>query len=306
MDKIFDVIVIGGGPAGYSAALYATRAGYSTLVIEKLSPGGQMALTGNIENYPGFVENVDGFELGMRMMQQAESFGAKTEYAEVVSVSLNDNPKTITTTSGDYLAKSVVIATGATAKLLGIPNEKEYVGKGIHYCAHCDGYFYKDKEVVVVGGGNSAITDAIYLSKIAKKVTIVHRRDEFRATRVYQEALLKCENIDIMFDSIATEILSESRADTLKLKNVKTDEEQIIHCDGIFVSIGRKPVSEFLIGQIELDELGYIIADESTKTNISGVFAVGDVRKKALRQIVTAVADGAVAVHYIEEYMVEN
>lgn len=303
MEKIYDIIIIGGGPAGYTSALYASRAGFDTLVIERLSVGGQMALTDIIDNYPGFEEGVDGFTLGMKMQQGAERFGAATEYADVNSIDVSDKIKKVETSNGVFLAKVIIIATGANPRELGLENEKSLVGRGVHYCAHCDGRFYKDKTVVVVGGGNSAASDALYLSNIAKKVYLVHRRNTLRATKIYHEPLMKCENIEFLWDSAIASIIAENRVSGVEIKNLKTQKTENIDCDGLFVSIGRQPATEFLKGVIDLDEYGYIVADESTKTNISGVFAVGDVRQKALRQVVTAVSDGAVAVHFAEEYL---
>ncbi|MBP3330093.1 MAG: thioredoxin-disulfide reductase [Clostridia bacterium] len=302
MQHIFDMIIIGGGPAGYSAALYASRAGMDCVVLEKMSPGGQMALTDVIDNYPGFEAGVDGFDLGMKMQTQAERFGAKTEYAEVTDVDFTEKIKKVRTTAGEYLSKTVVIATGANARELGLENEKEFVGRGVHYCAHCDGRFYKDKIVAVVGGGNSAVQDALYLSRLAKKVYLIHRRDTFRATKIYLSQLEKTKNVEILFNSTVAEILTDERVSGVKIKDVNTEKTENIVCDGVFVSIGRKPVTEFLKGSVKLDNGGYVLADETTKTDVAGVFAAGDVRTKALRQVVTAVADGATAVHFAEEF----
>lgn len=303
MEHIYDIIIIGGGPAGYTAALYAARAGLDTLVVEKFSVGGQMTLTDVIDNYPGFEEGIDGISLGLKMQRSAERFGAKTEYDEVVEADLKGEIKTVYGTADKYQSKAVIIATGANPRELGLENEQQYVGKGIHYCAHCDGRFYKDKVVAVVGGGNSAAEDAIYLSRLAKKVYLIHRRDELRATKVYHKPLSDAENIEFIWNSEVKEISAEKRVSGIKVKNNKTSEIMDLACDGVFVSIGRKPVSDIFKGQIELDENGYIIADESTKTNIDGVYAVGDVRTKALRQVVTAVSDGATAVHFSEKYI---
>lgn len=303
--SLYDIIIIGGGPAGYTAALYATRAGLNTLVIERLSAGGQLALTGEVDNYPGFEEGIDGFTLGMKMQASAERFGAVTEYTEVLSLDLKDKIKKIITDSGEFEAETVIIATGANPRELGLPREAELLGKGIHYCAHCDGRFYKDKTVAVVGGGNSAAADTLYLSRLAKKVYLIHRRDTLKATKIYHEPLKSAQNIEFIWDSGITEFLGDSRVEGAKIKNLKTGEITNLSCDGIFVSIGRKPATNFIKDIISLDENGYIIADETTKTNIEGVFAAGDVRTKALRQIVTAVSDGAVAVHFAEEYLNE-
>ena len=306
MEHIFDMLIIGGGPAGYTAALYAARAGFDTVVLERMSVGGQMSLTGDIDNYPGFDEGIDGITLGMKMQQGAERFGAKTEYAEVTKVELSGKVKRITTTNGEYFAKTVVISSGANPRELGLDKEAELLGRGIHYCAHCDGRFYKDKTVIVVGGGNSAAADALYLSRLAKKVYLVHRRDTLRATKIYHEPLMQTENVEFLWNSEIAELISDKRVCGAKLKNKASGEITHIDCDGIFVSIGRKPATEFLAGVLELDSNGYIIADESTKTSLDGVYAVGDVRTKELRQIVTAVADGAVAVHHAEQYLSEK
>lgn len=303
MKEIYDMIIIGGGPSGYTAALYASRAGLSTVVIEKMSAGGQMALTDIIDNYPGFEDGVDGFTLGMKMQQGAERFGAVTEYAEVTAVDFSNDIKTIETTNGIFEAKTVVISTGANPRELGVKGEQDLVGRGIHYCAHCDGRFYKDKTVIVVGGGNTAAADALYLSRIAKKVILVHRRDTLRATKIYHEPLFKAENVEFKWNTTVSEFMVDSRISGLRLRNVISGAEEEVLCDGIFISIGRKPCTEFLRDKIILDNRGYIIADETTRTNIPGVYAVGDVRTKPLRQIVTAVSDGATAVHYAEEYL---
>lgn len=240
------------------------------------------------------------------MQQGAERFGAKTEYAEVSSVDLCKRIKRIDTTSGTFFGKTVVIATGANPKELALQDETELVGHGVHYCAHCDGRFYKDKTVIVVGGGNSAAADALYLSRIAEKVYVVHRRDTLRATKIYHEPLLKAPNVNFLWNSTVSEFIVDSKVVGVKIKDVYTDNITDIECDGIFISIGRKPATEFLNNTVELDQNGYIIADESTKTNIPGVYAVGDVRTKILRQVVTAVSDGATSVHFAEEYLAEN
>ena len=305
MKRVYDMIVIGGGPAGYTAALYAARAGLDTVVLEKLSAGGQMALTSQIDNYPGFDEGIDGFELGEKMQAGAERFGVETELAEVLSFELDGEVKKLVTDSGDFYGKTVVISTGANPRELGVDKEQQLVGRGVNYCAACDGMFYKGKVVAVVGGGNSAVADAMILSRIAEKVIIVHRRDTLRATKVYHDALEKAGNVEFAWDSVVTELLHEEKLTGLRIKNVKTEEESVLECDGVFVSVGRAPVTELFKDILELDKAGYIVADESTKTNIPGVFAAGDVRTKALRQVVTAVADGAMAAHYAEEYIAE-
>lgn len=303
MEKVYDVIVIGGGPAGYTSAIYASRSGFDTLVIEKFSAGGQMTQTTQIDNYPGFPESVDGFELGTKMREGAERFGAKTVQAEVIEVNLKEKTKTIKTSDGVFLARSVIIATGAVHKHLGLENEEKLIGKGVGYCAACDGMFYKGKTTTVIGGGNSAAADALLLSKICKKVIVVHRRDTLRAEKVYHEPLLKAPNVEFEWNSTVCEILAENKVTGVKIKNTIDGTEKEIHTDGVFISIGRVTQTELFRGQLDIDKNGYIIADETTKTSISGVFAVGDVRTKPVRQIVTATADGATASHFAEEYL---
>ena len=300
---VYDMIVVGGGPAGYTAALYAARAGLTTLVLEKLSAGGQMALTEQIDNYPGFEEGIDGFTLAEQMQRQAEAFGARTEYAEVTKLDLNASPKLLDTSEGTFLAKTVDLATGANPRELGIQEEAALVGRGVAYCAACDGMRYKDKTVVVVGGGNSAAADALILSRIARRVILVHRRDTLRATKVYHEPLMKTQNLEFRWNSTVSALLHGEELTGVRLKDTVTGAETEVPCDAVFVSIGRKPATELVEGQLELDRSGYIVADETTRTNIPGVFAVGDVRTKPMRQVVTAVADGAVAVHMAEEYL---
>lgn len=300
---IYDMVIIGGGPAGYTAALYAARAGLDVILLERLSAGGQMALTGEIDNYPGFEDGIDGFTLGMKMQKGAERFGAKTEYDEVLSVDFSESIKRVKTANGVFCGKTVVISSGANPRELGINNEREMIGKGIHYCAHCDGRFFKDKTVVVVGGGNSAAADALYLSRLAKKVYVVHRRNTLRATKIYHEPLLKAENVEFIWNSTVEELISDNKVNGVKVKNVMDKSVNELVCDGVFISIGRKPATEFLKDAVMLDKNGYVVADESTRTNVDGVYAVGDVRAKVLRQVVTAVSDGAVAVHYAEEYL---
>lgn len=305
MAHVYDMVIVGGGPGGYTAAMYAARAGLDAVVLEKLSAGGQMALTHQIDNYPGFPEGIDGFTLGEQMQSGAERFGAKTELVEVLSLDLNAQPKVVQTSEGTFYGKTVLLATGASPRTLGVPGERELMGRGVNYCAACDGMFYRGKTVVIVGGGNTAAAEAMVLSRIAKKVILVHRRDTLRATKIYHEPLMKAENLEFRWNSVVTELLSDGKVTGVKLKNVQTGQETEVACDGVFVSVGRKPATELVQGQLNLDDSGYVVADESTRTSIPGVFAVGDVRTKALRQVVTAVADGAVAVHYAEEYLTE-
>lgn len=301
--RIYDMVIIGGGPGGYTAALYAARAGLNVVVLEKLSPGGQMALTTQVDNFPGVDAGIDGYTLGETMQRNAESFGAVTELAEVQSVNLSSDPKKIETNEGTFYGKTVVYAAGAGPRELGLPNEKALTGRGVNYCASCDGMFYKGKTVVVVGGGNSAVEDALLLSRVAKKVIVVHRRDTLRATKIYHKPLMEAENVEFSWNSAVTQLLENGKLNGIVVQNLLTGEETTVDCDGVFISIGRKPATALVDGQLELDKSGYILADETTRTSRPGVFAVGDVRTKAVRQIVTAAADGAVAVHFAEEYL---
>ena len=284
---IFDMIVVGGGPGGYTAALYAARAGLDTLVLEKLSAGGQMALTEAVDNYPGFEDGIAGFTLGEKMQRQAERFGAQTEYAQVEHMDLAPSPKVLETSEGTFFAKTVVLATGATPRELGLPDEAALTGRGVAYCAACDGMRYRNKTVAVIGGGNSAVTDALLLSRIAKQVFLVHRRNALRADKIYHQALMQTANVTFCWDSVVTELL----------------HDKVLTCDGIFISVGRKPATDLVQGQLELDSNGYVTADETTRTSLPGVYAVGDIRTKPLRQVITAAADGATAVHMAEEYL---
>lgn len=306
MNRIYDMLIIGGGPGGYTAALYAARAGMSVLLLERLCAGGQMALTHQIDNYPGFPEGIDGFTLAEKMKAQAERFGAETKYAEVTVLRLQSPIKEAKTADGIFYSRSVVLATGANPRPLGLPGEEQLTGNGVHYCAACDGMFYRGKTVVIVGGGNAAAADAMLLSRVAKKVILVHRRDALRATKVYHEPLQQAENVDFFWNSAVTALLQSGRLTGVRVQNLQTGTETEIPCDGVFVSIGRQPATGLVAGQLELDKGGYIVAGESTATSIPGVFAVGDVRTKELRQVVTAVADGAMAVAQAEEYLAEK
>ena len=306
MEKIYDIVTIGGGPAGYTAALYGARAGHSILLIVKMTVGGQMTETGDIDNYPGFQNGIDGITLGMNMQAGAERFGAETVYDEVTSVALADDVKRITTAySGEILACSVIIATGAGPRRLGLDGEENFVGQGIHYCAHCDGRFYKGKTVIVIGGGNTAVGDALYLANLCEKVYLVHRRDSFRASKVLSDSLSKAENIKILYSTRADRLITDGGLRGAVIENLKSGEREELFADAIFVSIGRVPATSIFEGQLELDG-GYIKAGEDTKTSLSGVFAAGDVRTKELRQVITAAADGAVSAHFAGEYLADR
>lgn len=303
--KTYDVLVVGGGPGGYTAALYAARSGLSVAVLEKLSAGGQMATTSMIDNYPGFPDGVDGFDLGQQMEQQAQKYGAETIYGEVTEVDLHAEPKIVRSSEGDFSGRTVILATGAYPRELGLPEEQELRGRGVAYCATCDGMMFRGKTVVVNGGGNTAVEDALYLSKLCAKVYLVHRRDQLRASAVYRKALDE-QGVEILWNSRVTELRKEKYLTGVELEDVKTGERRELACDGIFVAIGRVPDTALFAGQVELDPTGYIVADETCRTNVSGVFAVGDVRTKAVRQVVTAAADGANAAHFAEEYLMEQ
>ncbi len=307
MKKIYDMVILGGGPGGYTAALYAARAGLRTAVVERLSPGGQMTLTGTVDNYPGFPEGVEGFELGLRMQQQAERFGAETVYAEITGLQLRAEPKIIETAEGALLARTVAVALGAGPRKLGLPGEERLTGRGVHYCGHCDGVFYRDKVVAVVGGGNSAVAEALFLSRLAKKVILIHRRDSLRATQLYHSQLAQLPNLELRLSSAVTELLGDGRLSGIRVRELSSGAEEALSVDALFVSIGRQPTTALVADQLELEN-GYIPADESTKTAIAGVYAVGDIRTKSLRQILTAAADGANAAHAAEQYLgeVEN
>ena len=302
MARIYDMVIVGGGPGGYTAALYAARAGLDAVVLEKLSAGGQMALSHKIDNYPGFL-GIDGFSLAEKMQQGAEEFGARTEYAEVLRLHLEENPKRIETSEGEFLARTVVYAAGAGPKNLGIAAEQELVGRGVAYCASCDGMFYRNKVVSVVGGGNSAVAEALMLSRIAKKVILIHRRDSLRADKIYHDQLRSAENVEFRWNSAVEELVYDRKLTGVKLRDLNSGDLSHLELDGLFVSVGRKAATDLVKDQLTLDQSGYIVADESTRTNIPGVYAVGDVRTKELRQIVTAVADGAVAVHQAQHFL---
>ena len=303
--KKVDVAVLGGGPGGYTAALYCARAGFSVVVIEKMAPGGQMATTGQVDNYPGFDEGIDGFELGERMQRGAERFGAETLFADVTAVELAGDIKRIVTTDGEIEARAVVLSPGASPRELGLPEERELRGRGVAYCATCDGMLYKGKTVVVAGGGNSAAADALHLAKLCKKVILVHRRDALRASQVYLTPL-KESGVEFLWNSRITGILHGGQVTGVRVADVKTGAEREVPCDGLFVAVGRVPDTALFAGQVRLEEHGYVDADETTRTNLPGVFAVGDLRSKPLRQIVTAASDGAVASHFIEEYLMQQ
>lgn len=303
---IYDVVIIGGGPGGYTCALYCARAGLDTLVLEMLSPGGQMTLTEVIDNYPGLPDGVDGFTLGDAMQRQAEKFGAKSEMTEVLGITDAGAYKTVHTSDmGDLQARTVVVATGANARKLGLPNEDELADRGIHYCAACDGMRFKGRTVALVGGGNTALEDALLLARVCQTVYLVHRRDAYRADKIYADAVAQAANIVPVLNCVPEKADCTDRFEGLHVRNVLTGEQRFLPCDGLFVSVGRVPNTAFLGTLAEKDPSGYLIADETTRTSVPGLFAVGDVRTKPMRQVVTAAADGAVASVYIQQYIAQ-
>lgn len=310
MSKIYDVVIIGAGPAGLSAGLYAGRARLSTLIIEKEKDGGQIALTSEVENYPGCLEGESGPTLIDRMAEQAKHFGVDKVYDEVVEVKLEGSEKVIKCKKEEYVAKTVIIATGAASRPIGCPGEKTFTGKGVSYCATCDGNFFEDLEVFVVGGGDTAVEEALYLTKFARKVSVIHRRSELRAAKSIQEKAFANPKMNFIWDSAVKEIKGDGLVNSMVLENLKTGEITEVVADeddgifGIFVFIGYLPKTQLFEGIIQLEN-GYIVTDEDMKTNIEGVYAAGDVRVKSLRQVVTAAADGAIAAVQAEKYINE-
>jgi thioredoxin reductase (NADPH) len=307
MSETIDLAIIGGGPGGLTAGIYGARAGLRTLILEKLNPGGQVITTDILENYPGFTEPISGIELIDKMVEQATKFGVEIQNAEVTGIELSaDNIKIIHTTSGDISAIGVIIATGAYHKHLGVPGEDRFWGSGVSCCATCDGMFYRGKKVVVVGGGDTAIKEALFLTKFASEITIIHRRDRLRATKVLQDRILNMpDKVNFEWKSFVKEILGENKVTAVKLGSVDSDEEKILKCDGVFIFVGFSPTTDFVRGFVEMDERGYIITDDNMKTSVPGVFACGDARKKLLRQIITACGEGATAAFSAEQY-IEN
>ena len=300
--NMYDLIIIGGGPAGLTAGIYAMRSQLKTLLLEKMIPGGQVLTTYEVENYPGFAEKILGQTLMDNMEKQARNLGLEIKLEDVTDVELEPSEKIITTSEATYKAKSVIIATGASPRSLQINGEKEFTGRGVSYCATCDGFFFKNKEIAIVGGGNTALEEALYLSNIVSKVTLIHRRDEFRAVKILQERVFNNKKIDILFNSIVVEITGDKKANTLKIKNVKTEKIKDFIVDGLFISIGLLPNTSLFENKL-LFEDGFIKSDEEMRTSIAGVFAAGDVRSKSVRQIVTAAADGAIAALTAEKYL---
>ncbi len=304
--RTYEVIIIGGGPAGLTAGLYTSRARLHTLLIENALFGGQMTTTELIENYPGFPEGVSGEELSRLMEEQAKRFGMETLNDEVVEIGLEEGLKKVKTYGGDYFCRALIICTGTEYRKLGVPGEERFKGRGVSYCATCDGAFFKDSRIVVVGGGDSALTEALFLTKFAGEVTIIHRRDALRATRIYQERALSNPKIKFLWNSVIEEIKGDQVVRSVVVRNVKTGEVKEVETDGAFLFVGLAPRTQFLRGLIEIDESGYILTDENCQTSVRGIFAAGDCRRKLLRQISTSVGDGATAAFAAEKYLEEG
>lgn len=303
---MYDVIIIGGGPAGYAAAVYSSRAKLDTLVIEKMFSGGQMATTDVMENYPGFEEPIGGSDLALRMEKQARKFGTIVINDEVIEINIDSKIKVVKTKKNTYECKTIILCMGAYPKALGIPKEDEFRGSGVSYCAVCDGAFYKGMTVAVVGGGDTAAEDALYLARFCSKVYIIHRKDTMRATRILQDELCCNKKIEIIWDSVVESIIGKFGVEGINIRNIKNNESNTLQLDGLFIAIGATPNTSLVNGKISTSENGYIITDEKMNTNVKGVYAAGDIREKYLRQVITAAADGAVAAHSAEQYIIEN
>ncbi len=298
-----ELIIIGAGPAGLTAGLYAARARLKTVLLERLAPGGQVMTTDRVENYPGFPEGISGFELIDRMKKQAESFDLKIELTEVSSLELTPEKKVVVTDKGRYESKALILTTGATPMKIGIEGETLLTGKGVSYCATCDGPFYRDQEVAVIGGGDTAIEEALFLTRFVSNVHVIHRRDELRATKLLQERAMADEKIHFIWDTIPTRILGVNGVEGIELKNVKTEGISQLPVEGVFVFVGYSPGNDLIKGKLDLDPYGYVITDNDMETSVPGVFAAGDIRSKLLRQIVTAVGEGATATFAAEKYL---
>lgn len=299
------VIIIGSGPAGLTAAVYAARAQLEPLVFVGDTLGGQVAISSEIENYPGFPEALTGPELGELFQKQAERFGARLEYDTITSVDLSVRPFKVTAYGGEHETHALIIATGSSPRKLGVPGEEEFAGRGVSYCATCDGFFYRDKEIVMVGGGDAAIEESMFLTRFASTVYQVHRRNQLRAERYMQERAFRNEKIDFIWDSVVDEIVGDQVVTGVRLRNVKTGEERLHPVQGVFIAIGHTPNTEFLGGQVTLNEQGYILTDERGRTNVPGVYAAGDVQDWRYRQIATSVGDGCRAAMEVEKYIAE-
>lgn len=300
---IYDVIIIGSGPAGLTAAIYAKRARLETLVIEKQPmSGGQILNTYEVDNYPG-LPGIGGFDMGQKFRAHADGLGAEFVTADVQKIEAQGAEKTVKTNQGEYKTKTVILATGANHRMLGVPGEERLGGMGVSYCATCDGAFFRGRTVAVVGGGDVALEDALFLARASKKVYLIHRRDEFRGAKVLQEQVMQAENIEVIWDTTVKEIKGDGQVEAVALHNKKRDEEHTLPLDGVFIAVGILPNTENLSDVLALDDNGYIVAGEDTRTSIPGIFAAGDVRTKQLRQVITAASDGANAITSVENYL---
>ena len=306
MDRAYDVIIIGGGPAGLSAGLYAARAGLSTLLMEKGIFGGQIANAERVENYPGFPEGISGFELGQLLHQQATKYGLETVAAEVTAIELVEKGMVVKTTEGDYQAKAVIVATGAEPNRLGVPGEERLLGQGISYCATCDGPLFRDQVVAVIGGGDSAVEEGLLLTRFASRVVLIHRRDQLRATKLLQQRAFANQKMEFLWDTVVEEILGDDKVKELSLRNVKTGKRSTIEVSGVFIYVGLHPNTEFLRGLLSLDAQGHVVTTEEMKTEKAGIFAAGDIRQNSPRQVITAAADGATAALSAERFLSEQ
>jgi len=299
----FELIIIGGGPAGLTAGIYAKRAGIDAILIEKALPGGLITTTELVENYPGFPEGVSGIDLGQKLEDQAKKNGLDIIFGKAVRIEVNKGHKVVFTEENSYSTKTVIIATGSEPKKLGVPGEEDFIGKGVSYCATCDGPFYKDKNIAVVGGGNGALEEALFLTKFAKLVTIIHRRKDLRADKVLSDRAASNPKIFMKLETIVDEIKGDKKVSSLKLTDVSSNKKSSMNIDGVFIYAGLKPNTDFIKETVKLDDNGCIVTDEKLATNIPGIFAAGDVRKKILRQVVTSAADGAIALVSVKEYL---
>lgn len=304
-NDILDVIIIGSGPAGMTAAIYAQRAKLETLLLEKELAGGQVVNTYEVDNYPG-IPDISGFELSSKIREHVEKLGLNIKSESVLDIDVTGDIKTVTTSEGEYKTRTVLFATGAKWKKIGVKGEEELTGLGVSYCATCDGAFFRDRTVAVVGGGDVAVEDAIFLARMCKKVYLLHRRDELRAVKILQEKLFQMDKVEILWNTEVLEIKGKNNVEAIQTINNKTKEEKELAIDGFFVGIGTDPNSELLKDKVKCDDKGYILTKETCETNVKGVFAIGDVRQKSLRQIITAAADGATAVYAAEKYILEN
>lgn len=303
MPREYEVLIIGGGPAGLSAGIYTARSRLSGLLIEKAMLGGLIANAEKVENYPGFPDGVSGIEIGELMQRQAGKFGLETVIGEVAGLELNGEMKTVKTSTGDYTAGAVIVASGSEHTKLDVPGEDQFTGKGVSFCATCDGYFFQDKTVAIVGGGNAALSEALLLTKFAKKVFVIHRRNELRATRIVQEKARAEPKIEFRLNSAVSAIEGKDFVEKLKLRNPESGETSTLKVDGVFIAAGFKPSTDFLKTVLPLDNAGYVVTNEKMETAVAGIFAAGDVRANSIRQVITAAGDGATAAVYAERYL---